>query len=1160
MKIKSRLLAMLLAVLMIVGCIPLMISADSGEVVGADIPKITIESATMSIEELKAALGDTADNDIIFASDLESFTEGQVNTSFSADGSTAVNGASRLNFCAKDAASVAQKGLSIKADGDNKYISATKGENLATDYYFDVMAIEASGSAAVNAAKGKDKVGANFVYAMDIKGVPAIGGTLLTLTTRACTDVRDVEKKSHQIAKGMLSINENGELLVGSAKVGAVGNDKFVTVAMLVQPGTSAADSKYWVYVDGYCSNPEGFTFLTDSNITSWELTDANGDGVKDRTDYVPNHVRVYQVSQTKYADATELCYDNIQFYYSDTYFGAREGKGPTGFVEEDGKVYYYADGVIAPNADLGGFKTDAAGAVYRAVRHGKLVDFEALYTAKGDTGDNKNSQVQGGKALRPDYDSVPGQTLWVAPLVYGKNIQLNIADEYKTTLGDHDGVEFVFYGNNTEKSAALFAIYSGMQHTSGAAYISRYFDMVAEETVAYGTVGKEWKPITWGTYAQRVVDVEDKWFTHTLDINNLGSTHWGKGRDYFDFAHEAGLTSLQIILGGWDLGAAYEGETEANKGNLVINRGEGSLVFAGVYVVDNVYATSVNDIKAGYKSVGGVNVPLYGTGLKTYGENKFYYEPTTGELVKNKTFVEPTSKVCYTADANGICTLVTGVAKFDGVEHHYNAGLPVTGVYKINSVNYQMQPDGSVLRVSAGYTYPAAYSVAAHGNVAGETYGLAATFDNATLSNVGFISQQGISGLEKGGITIVNKCTGFELVDDGRGGKALKMVNLTSGVDPFLQYTSTVKTGQVVIEYDLMIGEDWDIGMNTMFRDETGNGNNKPEKNVEEWPFKINAEGYATTGKGTILAQISTTEYTRFSMACDFTAHTIDYYVNGVKVVDDVAINANLVEFDFFRVFQYNSDVGHQGTLYIDNFYTYSATEPVGVTAPALTTGVETYADGSIRFYTNGLPDTDTGIIEYSGKLYNKMAYGVAYLADGQVGGKWYFGGVIANGSYGEKWYDNGVLRDGFVDGVLYKDGKVFSGEYEGIRYEAGIVFSGLYGAIGDYENNKYYVDGKLSDGYVIVDETKMAYLYGADGKFTVKYSIEYCNVTLILQVDGVEEGREMIAFTAGNTLTLTLAERAGYRLEIDGIPNLTFNKQINGSCEIIFNYVTIQ
>lgn len=1079
MKLKQRMLACLLAVLMLIGCVPMFVFAESGSgsaVTSTVTAPTAPSSSNKTLEDIKSGLGDTAKDLMLFIDFNALELNAQVNGTVKPNAGLA---SAYLNVCATKGDKVPTTGFKAIDDGNGgKALQFVKGD--ATDYYFDILPCGPGDAEKVLKA---DHTGDSFVLSMDVKGGDDFNyGTqnLIYAFTRVASGKTD---------SNLVKVGYNGALYAAgdtSTIIGYLNSEVFTTIAVRVD----IPQNRYFIYINGVLTNAEGYTYLSESSIA--KLKDSNGDGKSTINDYILNGFRIYQVGKAETIKTTDITCDNILLYYSDRYLGTTQEKND-GFAEADGKVYYNLNGSrVARTTGIAGFDVRAdKNGVITIPQRTSIVDFADQYKKwenskwVAQTGDNIRDSINGGTKLIKDNYTLPGVTLYdwlqiqsdkscasLIPVGYTPNTKY-------LDLSSYESIEINLFGANT-KVVTLFALYNDFKSTAGTGNpYAMYYLNLSDKTFTGYKSGTTTSPKTIGNPLNA-----SGWSTITFDISKLGF-----GRSDFDISK---VYEIRFNTSGWDMDNKYD-----VNGNTLFNDGSGEVYFQSINAIKYTPATSLSEVVI---TVDGAQIPASSSGWFTSGANKFYYAPWTKQLVKNATIIDLEDGKGYTFDTQGRCIgLAQGICEIAGSKYYFADGVMAKSNVTIGTTTYEIGIDGKVHGVIgvdiAGYEAPAPYVATNYNETA--TYLFKGDFNSITpkVYNTirGFESAPAYSA--GASLATVFKANNVEYYDKGDGDIAFRWFNTEPVSDPYLNVNLTnegkaaTNGKKVVIEVDVMIGSDWDVSVGliqVIQRDNkdlgwTGGSNFNTV-------VKINNDGYAVLSNGTVLAKLSSEEFTKISVAFDFSTRKYDAYVNGVKLVSGVPCgNANLKGMNEIRMMQYISNTGH-GTIAIDNLYSYVGDAPQYVANVALKNGFVLEPHGLYRQYKNGL------------------------IASG--GNENY---VIENRTYKVDNYGVARALDGVIDGVLWTNGVKFEG------YNAA--------------NDTFYVAGVPGAGNRTVTDSegnKWMYIYGEDGKLLDKYSADYKSITLKMVVNGVEVASEKAVFTPGNAFSLTLAQRDGYTLEI--------------------------
>lgn len=246
----------------------------------------------------------------------------------------------------------------------------------------------------------------------------------------------------------------------------------------------------------------------------------------------------------------------------------------------------------------------------------------------------------------------------------------------------------------------------------------------------------------------------------------------------------------------------------------------------------------------------------------------------------------------------------------------------------------------------------------------------------------------------------------------------------------------------QLVLDFDLMMSEtpnstDKSLDNHTFFHFVNnsmadGSGPTGSAQRPDSPLIKMSVDGWFSHN-GQKLIKLSKTEFTRISLVINLPSDdqangTIDLYANGVKIIGGIALNANAKRVNSVRLFSsYNQDIAY----YIKDLYLYDGNKPqkfitmengeaVATTdyskTPANASDIKkgfVSENGVVRYYDeNGLPRIADNSIDVDGKIYTADANGVLFITEGRseaignighlsVDYKVDFGGIL-NGDYG--------------------------------------------------------------------------------------------------------------------------------------------------------------
>ena len=647
-------------------------------------------------------------------------------------------------------------------------------------------------------------------------------------------------------------------------------------------------------------------------------------------------------------------------------------------------------------------------------------------------------------------------------------------------------------------------------------------------------------------------------WTTVNVSISDLTKNRYDTPKDPTTNKHVDSyeyISSFMIYSIGW---SQLDNKFDETGKDYVLNGTDCRFLIKDIYLVNYEKVTSLSQIA---EYVGKDLVPretVYFSGLYTAPSgNRYYYSAYDHCRVTDKAAYDIMGNETvtgYSFDANGVATPLNGVYTVQTERKHlYVNGVMQKGSaadeFKVNvdGVDYRINAEGDYLGAyyftdfMAGY--PSGYKYASGGkdangvsttNIKGTNFGSAlATMPVSaatTNKNITINSCIVANNDSKNNLTVV--------IDDffKDGDNVLKADFVCSDIDSSLQVPvgnkATASDKQnVVFEYDLRLGDDWNGNLNIQFNSRGGKTDSYSEyyydkdnklvnKNALQIVFKINERGELTNSAGDkVFYQFSADEFSKIAFVAkyeyvntkdvtigsdqikdaQFYNLKIDAYVNGVKVAENVVAYENrsykyMTEIRFAALATDSSN-DRSGSLYFDNFALYYGDNivPQYVSDATLNgvVGGKYYDNGELLVSGTKVVDGLTYSADVEGWL--KFNTGVSLGSDGLYYNFVGFAGRICDGIIDEKYYINGALKTGifttddgkqmFADpnneNKLVKDGTITYDEktYDIANYIA-TVRSGII-------EDKYWVDGKYQTGIIKVEGG----IYYADAEGLLQY-----------------------------------------------------------------------
>ncbi|MBR2461236.1 MAG: hypothetical protein IKB34_08430, partial [Clostridia bacterium] len=354
-----------------------------------------------------------------------------------------------------------------------------------------------------------------------------------------------------------------------------------------------------------------------------------------------------------------------------------------------------------------------------------------------------------------------------------------------------------------------------------------------------------------------------------------------------------------------------------------------------------------------------------------------------------------------------------------DGAVRYYRNGEYLTGVQTIGNFTYEFSESGSYLGVYDGHTnigradtqLEAAYETGLKALVSNggkvytyTTYDSSDTYTSGqyttntpatgSLPSSDFYTK--VAGIYQGGrAQSVQRDTAFELVRRGDGSAIHVVSSKTATTHSYLNFYLNNHTpgSELVLEVEYKLGEG--IKKSTSLFQLIDRNNADTNTNYMPNLLTMNGNGgvYLASDSGSLIAVLSTKEYTRLSVAIHPSTNTMDVYVNGLLIVDEAVFltdshyNAMNFQVDELRTAQFSNEE-NIGSIYVDNMAAYNAPAPINTVTAEPRNGLM-LEGGVLRFYKD-----------------NRIALG-NNTVNGTVGGytfnaeKLHFGTADGDGSY---------------------------------------------------------------------------------------------------------------------------------------------------------------
>ena len=901
---------------------------------------------------------------------------------------------------------------------------------------------------------------------------------------------------------------------IGGTYVGRILTDDFTNIACVVHPQENTFD----VYMNGVCVL-EGNTFLNEVNLkiyTDGYTLDGNtyaGKGDEWYNYFKPGSMRVINNNGKNVLDAG-IEIDNVFAYNSSKVYGETDDFD-TGWTQTDEGYwrYYDEEGIPAVgNVEIDGktYYFDQNGYFSKAERY-SLIDLTACFESRG-TGGNNILEVSNSIKLGANTDitgTYKYSALWAnmfKPGLPGTGGNVDVGGSGVVFNLSRPGIN----QSIVNKGAVIPALDSTRQKdvidvSAFDAFEINWYTNKPSDFALMIILGSA----TGTANAYGYVNVGD--YTNG---NFTGNSYWGTKLSLTEASGIMGWNSTVIDLtnganpvkGAMALGGAsrlprmeaierLEFSTtwsDVNKNNIVAEGFE--FYFDSINFIKYVPSTTdprgLDTIRTEGSKVYVYNDTMsdYSKGWQRVGGDKYYCNVYNGQALTGKQIIDG---VPYVFDDDGICIEenATGIFVVGGYKYVYIDGKVQTGEFEYNGIKYFSGEDGVVYSEigNIGYTFDAQYQAPDYSKLTSylvleDFTGRSGSF--GTLFNeTGVVLSGGDNYKNGSNIKAVAKMTRFHYVDDGNGNIVLKLYNKTNFVDSFVNVnidtdqSAGVKykdasgnyvKSDIVIEFAVKLGGDWH-GNGVLLQAIDRVGGPKKDANL----FFINDQGYVYSSAG-IICKLSTEEYTRLSAAYDVNAKLFHLYVNGVEITT-LKPSSNYTAPTEFRTMQYfGVQSGGHGSIYLDNYAVYLASQPVDVV-----TGV-TLRDGLVaegdyyRYYKNGMIMTGTQTVDGHEMIFDTKT-----------------GLNVFTGFNGDYYYKNGTRCE--YSGLVNIDGLdyFFKADNKVLRNNTVTVGMKLYTADGNgvLGNAQYVTDSKtLFGAFEIANSTTRGTLeIDADESFLV-------------------------------------------------------------------------
>lgn len=225
-------------------------------------------------------------------------------------------------------------------------------------------------------------------------------------------------------------------------------------------------------------------------------------------------------------------------------------------------------------------------------------------------------------------------------------------------------------------------------------------------------------------------------------------------------------------------------------------------------------------------------------------------------------------------------------------------------------------------------------------------------------------------------GIKFTTKDNVCEVVTDDSAGNKYILVERAGTEDVYFNIEAQPKKTKTVLEMDLKYDKACYTGSLSV-RGTVGSGANI---------FNITGGSLIASTTGVVLAKLSSSEWTRVSVAYDLNAGTFDFYRNGDLVAEDIPVKTPVEDITFFRI--YGNSGNGTADLMVDNVMYYDGTEPSDEMRAKLGKGVaavtryDSDVENNVR--TSLVFSDYSDAVFYKGKKQNIEK--PAYKEDGQL------------------------------------------------------------------------------------------------------------------------------------------------------------------------------
>ncbi len=844
--------------------------------------------------------------------------------------------------------------------------------------------------------------GKDFVFSFDYKH----GGS------NVLTDIKIGARYGAYRSFSPISIEATGEIKANNAGkkvIGYVNSEVYTTIAMR----GDIANNKIYYYVNGALA-AEGELFTATYLKT---CTDGNKGTAVTKDNIKLESIRAFQRNGVDFPK-TGVYVDNLVFYTKnkggDLGYIYADDTPSTGFVEANDKVYYLLNNSrIAP----GGGKYAFDGVDYYFNTKGEVLaaDRISLVDMSKFMGSSKN------------VDNV-----------YAENnglYAIKSRGRSNTDFKASNGLNAVTLADFLEAKYVEWNVYTaGVQENT---MLPLYFNFAQDYTYE-GSSGKKplniAKDINFGSKDLTVYTAnaaKNKTYKEALGVNGWYSiTRSAAGFDPTRLKwtetnlEAAGKTTADVLLDSiqFKTGENWGGDTSYTK---AIYAADGK---TEIFNVDySVYFTSFNLVKHLEPATSIEDMEMTGWVNMANGD-KYYFPVWDHKLVKDKT-VE-IGGVAYVFDEDGKL-----VGKANGIHeiqfkdvHYYKDGVmqvgDAYGKYVDGDKVYAINASGDYLGSYAAYDFAKAYADIDR-KYERDNYLAAADFNDISLGkkeNQGTHGDFAETSLNDAGLYACRRGTYTEIVADSDGDHALRWNGFSTGVHTYFEVRSNKSPTNVALSFDIKLDENWNSN-STLVQELVREGESN-DTNI----LSLNDQGYVTfvaSGKG--IAKLNSTEYTNITLVIrneglneetsKYVAYA-DVYVNGVKLIDNEIYYNHAKKHTYIGTFRnfHLSEMKQASSMYLDDIYLYELEEgetPDNVDADWIyegPIGLGQNADGVNHYYG------ENGVLLRGEKNID----GDIYLFDNTTGA-----GV--QGVNDKKYYDNGKRDDESVGLVTKAEGQFY-------------------------------------------------------------------------------------------------------------------------------------